>query len=78
MESSLYAFYLNLRKGDANSRSGWAQGLWKRMVGKHFKGGRDGLINEAIATLDMALWGLKAKTNDEPMCQHLYSEARRS
>ena len=78
MESSRYAFYLNLWKGDANLRWGWGQGLWKRIVGKHFKGGHDGLINEAIATLDMAIWGLKAKTNDEPMCQPLYSEARRS
>ena len=43
------------------------QGLWKRMIGKHFKGGHDGLINDAIATLDMALWDLKAKANEEPL-----------
>jgi len=47
------------------------QGLWKRMVDKHFKGGHDGLINDAIATLDMALWDLKAKANDEPLWKTL-------
>ena len=47
------------------------QGLWQRMVDKHFKGGHDGLINDAIATLDMALWDLKAKANDEPLWKTL-------
>ena len=47
------------------------QGLWKRMVDKHFKGGHDGLINDAISTLDMALWDLKAKANGEPLWKTL-------
>ena len=47
------------------------QGLWKRMVDKHFKGGHDGLVNDAIATLDMAIWDLKAKANDEPLWKTL-------
>ena len=43
----------------------------KRMVDKHFKGGHDGLINDAISTLDMALWDLKAKANGEPLWKTL-------
>ena len=116
MESTLYAFDLDRRMGDANSPSGRikgsgcivelhtdegltgiglggagvrpqmqgmveqllagqdprrVQGLWQRMVDKHFKGGHDGLINDAIATLDMALWDLKAKANGEPLWKTL-------
>ena len=48
-----------------------AQGLWKRMVDKHFKGGHDGLINDAIAVLDMAIWDLRAKANNEPLWKTL-------
>ena len=47
------------------------QGLWQRMANKHFKGGHDGLINDAIAVLDMAVWDLKAKANDEPLWKTL-------
>ena len=47
------------------------QGLWTRMAGKHFKGGHDGLVNDAIAVLDMAVWDLKAKANDEPLWKTL-------
>ncbi len=47
------------------------QGLWKRMVDKHFKGGHDGLINDAISVLDIALWDLKAKANNEPLWKTL-------
>ncbi|MCC7262729.1 MAG: mandelate racemase/muconate lactonizing enzyme family protein [Candidatus Latescibacteria bacterium] len=46
-------------------------GLWQRMVNKHFKGGHDGLINDAISVLDMALWDLKAKINGEPLWKTL-------
>ncbi|MBI2502572.1 MAG: mandelate racemase/muconate lactonizing enzyme family protein [Candidatus Latescibacteria bacterium] len=46
-------------------------GLWQRMVDKHFKGGHDGLINDAISVLDMALWDLKAKAKDEPLWKTL-------
>ena len=46
-------------------------GLWQRMVNKHFKGGHDGLANDAISALDIALWDLKAKANDEPLWKTL-------
>lgn len=46
-------------------------GLWQRMVNKHFKGGHDGLINDAISALDLALWDLKAKANEEPLWKTL-------
>ena len=47
------------------------------MIDKHFKGGHDGLINDAIATLDMALWDLKAKANDEPLWKTLGGSKQR-
>ena len=47
------------------------RGLWQKMVDKHFKGGHDGLINDAIAVLDTALWDLKAKANGEPLWKTL-------
>ncbi len=46
-------------------------GLWQRMVNKHFKGGHDGIANDAISALDIALWDLKAKYNDEPLWKTL-------
>ena len=46
-------------------------GLWQRMVNKHFKGGHDGIANDAISALDVALWDLKAKSNDEPLWRTL-------
>ncbi|NKB71418.1 MAG: mandelate racemase/muconate lactonizing enzyme family protein [Candidatus Latescibacteria bacterium] len=47
------------------------RGLWQRMIDKHFKGGHDGLINDAIGVLDVALWDLKAKANGEPLWKTL-------
>jgi L-alanine-DL-glutamate epimerase-like enolase superfamily enzyme len=47
------------------------RGLWKRMVDRHFKGGHDGIVNDAISALDVALWDLKAKANDEPLWRML-------
>ena len=46
-------------------------GLWQRMVDKQFKGGHDGIANDAISALDIALWDLKAKYNDEPLYKTL-------
>ena len=46
-------------------------GLWQQMVNKHFKGGHDGIANDAISALDVALWDLKAKYNDEPLYKTL-------
>ncbi len=46
-------------------------GLWKRMVDRAFKAGHDGIMNDAISVLDVALWDLKAKANDEPLWKTL-------
>ena len=54
-----------------------ATGLWQRMVDKHFKGGHDGLANDAISVLDHALWDLKAKANDEPLWKTLGGRERK-
>ena len=47
------------------------RGLWKRMVDDAFKGGNRGLVSGAISALDIALWDLKAKLNDEPLWRTL-------
>lgn len=44
-------------------------GLWRQMVDTLFKGGNVGSANAALSALDMALWDLKAKANDEPLWQ---------
>ncbi|MFW6195191.1 MAG: mandelate racemase/muconate lactonizing enzyme family protein, partial [Chloroflexota bacterium] len=46
-------------------------GLWQRMVSMAFKGGHDGLVNDAIGALDIAMWDLKAKWNREPLWKTL-------
>ena len=46
-------------------------GIWKKMVEKFFKGGHDGIANDAISILDVALWDLKAKINGEPLWKTL-------
>ena len=46
-------------------------GLWKRMVDRAFKGGHDGIVNDAISVLDVAMWDLKSKFNDEPLWKTL-------
>lgn len=53
------------------------RGLWKRMVDSVFKGGNEGIINDAISTLDVALWDLKAKINHEPLWKTLGASTRR-
>jgi L-alanine-DL-glutamate epimerase-like enolase superfamily enzyme len=47
------------------------RGLWKRMVDAVFKGGNRGAVTGAISALDIALWDLKAKINDEPLWRTL-------
>lgn len=42
-------------------------GLWQRMVEGRFHGSHGGLVNGAISVLDIALWDLKAKANNEPL-----------
>ncbi|MEX0762311.1 MAG: mandelate racemase/muconate lactonizing enzyme family protein [Dehalococcoidia bacterium] len=46
-------------------------GLWKKMQDYVFKGGNEGERNAAISAIDVALWDLKAKINDEPLWQTL-------
>jgi L-alanine-DL-glutamate epimerase-like enolase superfamily enzyme len=47
------------------------RGLWKRMVDAVFKGGNRGAVTGAISALDIALWDLKAKVNNEPLWRTL-------
>jgi len=51
-------------------------GLWQRMVDFAFKGGNRGFITDVISTLDIALWDLKAKLNDEPLWKTLGASSR--
>ena len=46
-------------------------GLWKDMVDWVHKGNNEGEVNGAISAIDVALWDLKAKLNDEPVWQSL-------
>jgi L-alanine-DL-glutamate epimerase-like enolase superfamily enzyme len=47
------------------------RGLWKRMVDRAFKGGNLGTVGSALSALDVALWDLKAKANEEPLWRTL-------
>lgn len=51
-------------------------GLWQRMVDHAFKGGNRGHITDVIGALDIALWDLKAKINDEPLWKTLGASTR--
>ena len=51
-------------------------GLWQRMADFAFKGGNRGEITDVIGTLDVALWDLKAKANDEPLWKTLGASSR--
>lgn len=51
-------------------------GLWQRMVDFAFKGGNRGYITDVIGALDIALWDLKAKINDEPLWKTLGASSR--
>ena len=46
-------------------------GLWKEMVDWVHKGNNEGAVNAAISAIDVALWDLKAKINNEPLWQTL-------
>ncbi len=52
-------------------------GLWKRMCDAAFKGGVEGQDKAAIAAIDVALWDLKAKLNDEPLWKTLGASSPR-
>ena len=51
-------------------------GLWQRMASFAFKGGNRGAITDVIGALDVALWDLKAKANDEPLWKTLGASSR--
>jgi L-alanine-DL-glutamate epimerase-like enolase superfamily enzyme len=51
-------------------------GLWQRMVNVVFKGGNRGTVTEVIASIDIALWDLKAKINEEPLWKTLGASTR--
>ncbi len=46
-------------------------GLWQRMVDSAFKGGNRGIVTDAIAAIDVALWDLKAKLQGDPLWRTL-------
>ena len=47
------------------------RGIWFDMVSKAFKNGHDGIVGDAISQIDIALWDLKAKANNEPLWKTL-------
>ncbi len=51
-------------------------GLWGHMANFAFKGGNRGAITDVIGALDVALWDLKAKANDEPLWKTLGASSR--
>ena len=53
------------------------KGLWKRMVDFVFKGGNAGIVNDAISAIDVALWDLKAKADNQPLWKTLGASTRR-
>lgn len=52
------------------------RGLWKRMVDFVFKGGNRGIAGDALSSIDVALWDLKAKANNEPLWKTLGASTR--
>jgi L-alanine-DL-glutamate epimerase-like enolase superfamily enzyme len=46
-------------------------GIWRKLIDYVHKGGNAGEVKGAIAAIDVALWDLKAKINDEPLWQTL-------
>ncbi len=53
------------------------RGHWKRMMDAAFKGGNRGMVNGAISAIDIALWDLKAKLNNEPLWKTLGASTRK-
>lgn len=64
----IHAFVENLLLGK-DPRG--VRGLWKLMVDRVFKVNNRGIVNDAIASIDVALWDLKAKANNEPLWKTL-------
>ncbi|MBT3346225.1 MAG: mandelate racemase/muconate lactonizing enzyme family protein [Gemmatimonadetes bacterium] len=53
------------------------RGLWNQMVDYVFKGGHRGQSAAAVSALDIALWDLKARINDEPLWKTLGASSPR-
>jgi L-alanine-DL-glutamate epimerase-like enolase superfamily enzyme len=53
------------------------RGLWQKMDNVLFKGNNRGIVNDAISAIDVALWDLKAKLNNEPLWKTLGASTRR-
>ncbi len=47
------------------------RGLWQKMNDEVFKSGNRGVAGDAVASVDVALWDLKAKINNEPLWKTL-------
>jgi len=52
-------------------------GHWNTMIAHVFKGGNRGGATSAISALDMALWDLKARINNEPLWKTLGASSNR-
>jgi L-alanine-DL-glutamate epimerase-like enolase superfamily enzyme len=70
----IHAFVENLLLGK-DPRG--VRGLYQLMVNRVFKGNKRGTVNDAIASIDVALWDLKAKANNEPLWKTLGASTRR-
>jgi L-alanine-DL-glutamate epimerase-like enolase superfamily enzyme len=70
----IHAFVENLLVGK-DPRG--VRGLWQMMVDRVFKGNNRGQVGDAISTLDVALWDLKAKINNEPLWRTLGAASRK-
>lgn len=53
------------------------RGHWQRMNDEVFKGGNRGVIGGAVSAIDVALWDLKAKANNEPLWRTLGADEPR-
>ncbi len=47
------------------------RGLWQKMNDHVFKAGNRGIAGDAVSAIDVALWDLKARINDEPLWKTL-------
>jgi L-alanine-DL-glutamate epimerase-like enolase superfamily enzyme len=72
--SHIHAFVENLLVGK-DPRG--VRGLYQLMVDKVFKVNNRGIVNSAISSIDVALWDLKAKANNEPLWKTLGAATRR-
>jgi L-alanine-DL-glutamate epimerase-like enolase superfamily enzyme len=53
------------------------KGLWQRLVDFVFKGNNCGTVTDAISSIDVALWDIKAKANNGPLWKTLGAASRR-